>query len=431
MQAAGPRPLTRRRAGLQSPITATAPRQILTVTQLNRLVSGLLDERFADVWVTGEVSNFRAYPSGHLYFTLKDEGAQVSTVVFRTAAARLKFRLEDGLQVVAHGRLDVYVPNGKYQLILDAVEPRGQGALQLAFEQLKRGLEAEGLFRDERKRPVPELPQVIGIVTSPSGAAIRDMLKTLRLHQARAHVLVCPAQVQGEGAASQIVEGIRRLNARGSVDVIIVGRGGGSIEDLWPFNEEAVARAIAASQVPVVTGIGHEVDFTIADFAADYRAATPTAAAQYVSRGWDDLARRLRETGQAILEQMQQRMLDREQHLESLTARLHHEALNIRFRALGRVRTLIERISGLTLTALARRQATVKAAAAKLDALSPLASLERGYALCRRPDGELVRSVGQVQPAERVDVRLSDGTLECEVKAHRRIPDHAQDPEEH
>jgi exodeoxyribonuclease VII large subunit len=413
-------------------------RRVLTVAQVNRLVAGMLAEYFSDVWIEGEVSNLRAYPSGHLYFTLKDESSQIAAVCFRSSAERLKFKLTDGLLVIGHGRLDVYAPSGKYQVILEAIEPKGQGALQLAFEQLKKKLAKEGLFDEVHKRPIPELPQVVGIVTSPAGAAIHDMLRTLRLHGAKVKVLVYPAQVQGEGAAQQIAQGVEYLSARADVEVIIVGRGGGSLEDLWPFNEEVVARAIYAARVPVISGVGHEVDFTISDLVADARAATPTAAAQLVARGWAELSQRLQESFQGLTESVEQLLLDRQQRLEELThhrafesvrtslaeakhridllaTRIEQRMLTFRYRLALRYRSLIDRASGLVQTQFARRATRWETAGAKLHALSPLASLQRGYSICQKQDGAVVNRVEQVAAGDRISARVSDGTIDCTV----------------
>jgi exodeoxyribonuclease VII large subunit len=432
------------------------------VSQVNKLVAGMLAEHFGDIWLEGEVSGFKVYPSGHLYFSLKDDESQLQAVCFRHAAQRLRFELENGLAVLAHGRLDVYAPTGKYQVVIDTVEPKGAGALQQAFEQLKKKLDNEGLFRAERKRPLPVLPRVLGMVTSPAGAALHDMITTLRRHRAHVQVLLCPVQVQGEGAAGQIAEGIAALCARADVEVIIVGRGGGSAEDLWAFNEEVVARAVAASRVPVVTGIGHEVDFTIADFVADVRAATPTAAAQLVARGWEELERRVSEQAQALLEAVQQVLLAREQSLDELARsrvfdlvagrlkeagfrvdRLAAAAESVARRTLSaslaewtrlrlelarlspvarilrrqnKCRDLADRMGQAVTLALSRQRARLGAAGAGLQALSPLASLGRGYAICRRPDGDVVSRVTQVAAGDGVSVRVSDGRIACRVE---------------
>src|SRR5437867_3235119 len=263
---------------------------VLTVSELNALARGLLEEGLGTVWVEGEISNLRRYPSGHTYFTLKDAESQVAAVLFRGNAAALRFRPGDGLKVLARGRVSLYEPRGAYQVIVEALEPAGLGALQLAFEQLKARLLAEGLFDAARKRPIPLLPRRIGIVTSPSGAAIRDILKVLSRRFASLGVVLAPARVQGAEAAGEIVAGIAALNRLAGLDALIVTRGGGSLEDLWPFNEEAVARAIAASAIPVISAVGHETDVTIADLVADLRAPTPSAAAEVVVGSREELA---------------------------------------------------------------------------------------------------------------------------------------------
>ena len=426
----------------------------------------MLAEYFGDVWVEGEVSNFRAYASGHLYFALKDEGSQLQAVCFRHSAQRPKFELEDGLLVVGHGRLEVYQPTGKYQIILDAIEPRGVGALQKAFEQLKRKLEKEGLFATERKRPLPVLPRTLGIVTSPSGAAIHDMLRTLRLHKAPVRAILCPAQVQGEGAARQIADGVAALSARPDVDVIIVGRGGGSIEDLWPFNDEGVARAIAAARVPVVSGVGHETDFTIADFVADVRAATPTAAAQLVARTWEELETRLRNLAGQLLEAAEQALFERQQAVDELVrhrvfelmagrlAELKHRIERLisaaersaqtavgnagsrladlvlrvnRQSPVARVlrqklalQALADRLDRPAIALLSRYGVRLGQAGARLDALSPLASLGRGYSICLGPDGSVVSRASQVEAGDGLNLRVSDGAIDCRVERTTR-----------
>src|SRR5436309_8977473 len=262
----------------------TAERAVLTVSALTIELRAVLEERFPAVWVEGEISNFRLYGSGHAYFTLKDADAQVRAVLFRNRGRRIKFEPADGLHVMAFGSIEIYPQRGEYQLVIELLEPKGLGALQLAFEQLKTRLQAEGLFDQARKRELPQFPRKIGIVTSTSGAAIRDMLRVIGRRFGELHIVIAPCRVQGDGAAEEIAQGVRDLNLLGGVDVIIVGRGGGSLEDLWAFNEEAVARAIAASKAPVVSAVGHEVDYTIADFVADLRAPTPSAGAELVVR---------------------------------------------------------------------------------------------------------------------------------------------------
>ena len=282
---AEPRP-----AAAPAPITG---RRVLSVTELTVQVRELLETEFTEIWVEGELSNCRLWNTGHLYFTLKDGAAQIKAVMFRTAVRYLKFKPADGLRVVARGRVSVYEPKGEYQLVCEHMEPQGLGALQLAFDQLKQRLQTEGLFDSARKRPLPALPRKIGIVTSLDGAAIRDIINILRRRYANAHLVIRPTRVQGDGAALEIAAGLRAIARVPGVDVIIVGRGGGSIEDLWAFNEETVARAIADAPVPVISAVGHETDTTIADFVADLRAPTPSAAAELVVAAKDEFSARI------------------------------------------------------------------------------------------------------------------------------------------
>ncbi len=279
-------------------------RQIWKVSELTERIRDLLEGHFGDVWVEGEVSNCRAAQSGHLYFTLKDAQAQIRCVCFRDQVRSLKFRPEDGLHVTVRGSLGVYELRGEYQIYVSYIEPVGLGALQLAFEQLKKKLEAEGLFDEARKKPLPVLPRCIGVVTSPTGAAIRDILRVLKRRFANVHVQIYPVKVQGDGAAAEIAAGVRYFNRAKFADVLIVARGGGSLEDLWAFNEEAVARAIAESKIPVISGVGHETDFTIADFVADLRAPTPSAAAEIVVRSRVEFERNIAEHQRHIVQRM-------------------------------------------------------------------------------------------------------------------------------
>src|SRR5438132_1695584 len=273
--------------------TPVASRRVLTVTELTVRVRDRLESEFYEVWVEGELSNCRLWNTGHLYFTLKDSASQIRGVIFRSALRYLKFKPEDGLRVVARGRVSVYEPKGEYQLICEHLEPQGLGALQLAFDQLKKRLQEEGLFDAGRKRPLPALPRKIGIVTSLDGAAIRDIIKVLRRRYSNAHLVIRPARVQGEGAALEIARGVKAIGRVAGVEVVIVARGGGSLEDLWAFNEEVVARAIAACPVPVIPAVGHESDVTIADFVADLRAPTPSAAAELVVSRKDEFCGRI------------------------------------------------------------------------------------------------------------------------------------------
>src|SRR3990172_7271242 len=318
----------------QIQLTFAAERRIFKVSELSRRIRERLESEFANVWVEGEISNFRRAPSGHLYFTLKDAAAQMRCVCFKQHARYWKFQPEDGLQVLARGRVSVYEPRGEYQLYVELLEPQGMGALQLAFEQLKKKLEAEGLFDAARRKPLPKLPRRIGIITSPRGAVIQDMIRILRRRHENLHLMIYPARVQGEGAAEEMVEALRFFNPpprQGRpVDVIILARGGGSIEDLWAFNEEKLARAIAASSIPVISAVGHETDFTIADFVADLRAPTPSAAAELVIETQERLAEQIETLEDDLRKVIRYYLLRRRQQLTELIAHRGFQTLRIR-----------------------------------------------------------------------------------------------------
>ncbi len=427
----------------------TAERAVLTVTQLTEHLRAVVEERFPAVWVEGEISNFRFYGSGHAYFTLKDETSQLRAVLFRTRLRRLRFEPGDGQHVLAFGSLEVYVQRGEYQLVVELLEPRGLGALQLAFEQLKARLGAEGLFEAARKRPLPRFPRKIGIVTSPSGAAVRDILWIIARRFAGLHILIAPCRVQGDGAAGEIVEGIAALNAVGDVDVIIVGRGGGSLEDLWAFNEEAVVRAIAASKVPVISAVGHEVDVTIADFAADLRAATPSAAAELVVREKAAVVESLELVRSRMQRAMARPLRDLARRVDELQGRLQHagrgahrrighrvELLTARLRAASpfarlradrhRLERVEARLAGVLSRGLVERQHRLARALGRLDSLSPLAVLGRGYSLTRAADGRIVRTAREVQPGDPLSVLLHEGSLDCRVERARERDERPQ-----
>ncbi|MGH9698636.1 MAG: exodeoxyribonuclease VII large subunit [Candidatus Acidiferrales bacterium] len=293
-------------------------KKIWKVSELTQRIAGLLSREFAEVWIEGEVSNFHAAQSGHLYFTLKDARSQIRCVCFRDQVRALKFRPEDGLHVTVRGSLGVYEPRGEYQIYVTVIEPVGLGALQLAFEQLKKRLAEEGLFDEARKKPLPVMPRRIGVITSPTGAAVRDILRVLKRRFPNAHLIIYPVKVQGEAAAAEIVAALGYFNRGKAADVLILARGGGSLEDLWAFNEEILARAIFASQIPVITGVGHETDFTIADFVADLRAPTPSAAAEIVVRSLDDFLHHLAESQRRMAQQMRYRLLQWRQHVHQL-----------------------------------------------------------------------------------------------------------------
>ena len=449
-----------------------ADRTVLSVSQLSQQLAAVMEERFPAVWVEGEISNFKVYSSGHAYFTLKDETAQLRCVLFRTRARRVRFEPRDGLHVMAFGAIEVYAQRGDYSLVVELLEPKGLGALQLAFEQLKERLGAEGLFDQARKRPLPRFPRKIGIVTSPSGAAIKDMLRVIGRRFGEIHIVLAPARVQGEGAAAEVAQGIRELNALGGVDVIIVGRGGGSLEDLWAFNDEMLARTIAASKVPVISAVGHEVDFTIADFVADVRAATPSNAAELVvkekravvetlgdlhgrlrrvmaramaahrdrlartsgrraltdpGRPLRDLERRL-DDARARLRQAARSALDRRGHRVELAER-GLRALSPVARTLNGRRALIDlqgRLERGVYRGVDHARHRLGAGAGRLDSLSPLAVLGRGYSLTRTADGRIVRTWRDVRAGAGVSVLLHEGSLDCRVDATRERDDRPQ-----
>jgi exodeoxyribonuclease VII large subunit len=441
-----------------------ADKRILTVSQLSALVRGVLEENFEHVWVEGEISNLAQPASGHLYFTLRDAGAQLRCVMFRAASRVLRFRPRDGQGVIVRGRLTVYEQRGDYQLVVEYLEPQGVGALQLAFQQLKEKLAREGLFDPARKRPLPQLPRRIGIVTSATGAAIHDILTVLERRFANLEVLLTPVRVQGEGAAAEIAAAIRDFNRYGQVDVLIVGRGGGSLEDLWAFNEEVVARAIVASRLPVISAVGHEVDVTIADLVADLRAPTPSAAAELVVQSKEELeaqlealAHRLHQGVRLGLAALRGRLAVAQRGLKDPTLLVGHLAQRVddlgerlalalrggllrRQERLAAQRNLlrlqnpalrVERGKELLVVLQARRdqaigrileraRESVAFPSGQLQALSPLATLGRGYALARRlPDGAVVRDGRQLAVGDRLGLRFQRGEAVCRVEETR------------
>ena len=440
---------------------APLERGTLSVSELSARLKEIIELGFAGLAVEGEISNCKQWSSGHLYFTLKDDYAQIRAVMFRTTVRQLKFKPEDGMHVVARGRLSVYEVKGEYQLVCDGLEPLGLGGLQVAFEQLKRRLQTEGLFEAGRKRPLPVLPRRIGVVTSLDGAAVRDILRVLTRRYPTARVLIRPARVQGEGAAGELVRALQAIARVSEIDVVIIGRGGGSSEDLWAFNDEALARAIAACPVPVISAVGHETDFTIADFVADVRAATPSNAAEIVvdradyfvtriehavqrlmsslgqtidrrRQGADRLETRLRRWPTAVVMRDRDRqelglrldhaMADRlgrvSQRFEALRRRLERRdirrvAADLRTRLVGADGRLRELAARHRLAADAR----VRELVARLDSLSPLGVLARGYAVCWNGSRtSIIRSSHAVHPGDTVRVTLAEGELACRVE---------------
>lgn len=390
--------------------------QFLTVTQLNQIIKGTLERELAGYWIVGEISNIRIPPSGHCYFTLKDERSQICAVMFRRQGVGLSFAPENGMEVLCFGRVSLYPARGDLQLYVDTIEPRGQGALYLAFEQLKKKLSAEGLFSEERKRALPFLPASVGIVTSQKGAALRDMLRIIRDRYPDRRIIVLPVKVQGDGAAREIAAGIADLSRSGLVDVMIVGRGGGSLEDLWAFNEEIVARAIFASPVPVISAVGHEIDFTIADFVADYRAPTPTAAAEIAVPKKSDLidhlaaleeqllrcVKRKLDMAREIWRGLVKRLADPERQLREHQQRLDDLSVDLARRFQERLRQFKHRLGQDS---------------GRLEALSPLGVLQRGYSIAHKiPEEAIVTDSASLKIGDLLRVRFATGKSICRVE---------------
>ncbi|MCD5390957.1 exodeoxyribonuclease VII large subunit [candidate division NPL-UPA2 bacterium] len=393
-------------------------RRVYTVTELTRSIKSILEKSFPEVWVEGEVSNLRIPSSGHMYFTLKDESAELHTVMFRGLNQYLRFKMEDGLMVVAFGIVSVYQRRGEYQLVVEKLEPRGLGALQLAFEQLKKKLEEEGLFDEAHKKPVPFLPIKIGVVTSSTGAAIRDIINVVQRRFSNVEILVNPVRVQGEGAAQEIARAIDELNEMGEVEVMIVGRGGGSLEDLWAFNEEVVARAIYRSQIPVISAVGHEIDYTIADFVADLRAPTPSAAAELVIVAKEELVNRI----EVIQSRMKSGVLNT---LTLLKNRLSSARESYAFRRPKEtIQQYQQRIDDLArslaitmdhLLELSRER--VARVAGKLETLSPLGILSRGYSISLKlPERAIIRRAAALKAGDEVETMVKEGSFLSRVR---------------
>jgi exodeoxyribonuclease VII large subunit len=389
---------------------------ILTVTDLTERIKGLLEGAFPDLWVEGEISNLTVPQSGHAYFTLKDARNQIRAVLFRSSQKNLKFTLQHGMLVICRGRVSVYGPRGEYQLILDYIEPKGVGALQKAFEELKTRLDKEGLFDRERKRPLPLLPRRIGIVTSPTGAAIRDILRVIKRRHPRIHIMLYPVPVQGPEAAPAIVEAIEYFNREAAVDVIIVGRGGGSLEDLWAFNEEAVARAIFASRVPVISAVGHETDYTISDFVADLRAPTPSAAAEMVVESEESFRDHIDSLSTGIFRSLRQKI-----ELLRAALREHSGLLEDPRRRFEQYALRLDELTGRLATGLnhhiRRDRALLVSLAAGLDHLNPLGILSRGYSITKTvPGDEILKDASATRAGELLRTRLATGEVISRVE---------------
>ena len=467
-------PLKRTEVGAQTQLPAKAPWSgfatpasedtVVSVEQLNVYIKQLLEGQVGTVWVRGELSNFKAHTSGHFYFSLKDSKSQVTAVMFRGHNAKLKFKPHDGLEVLVRGRITVYEPRGNYQLMCEVMEPVGAGALQKSFEQLKAKLKSEGLFEAEKKRPIPSLPRHIAIVTSPTGAAIRDILNVLSRRAKGIQVTVVPSIVQGEAAAPQLREAFQKASSLPGVDVVIIGRGGGSIEDMWCFNDEALARLIAASPIPVISAVGHEIDFTISDFVADLRAPTPSAAAELVAKSSSELSHRvdsfdrllnlaLKKVFRSYLERVNlasKRLVDPKRRLQDLQLKnddllnrlefatqkylkdFRHEVVLLK-QKLGSPQDIIldkkkdlqhlsARMQKSQGFLLEKKQSRLQRVMSVLDSLSPLKVVERGYSIVSH-NKKIIKSAGSVKPGDLIEVRLAEGSLAAAVTSVKEKTD--------
>ncbi|OAG27345.1 exodeoxyribonuclease VII large subunit [Thermodesulfatator autotrophicus] len=390
-------------------------RRVFTVSELTKELKSLLELKFPFIWVEGEISNSKSSANGHLYFSLKDEGAVLKAVMFRSFRPNLPFKLEDGLHVLCFGRLSLYEPRGEYQLIVQQVEPIGYGAFRLALEQLQKKLAAEGLLDEARKRPLPFWPRVIGLITSLHGAAIHDFLRVGFFRNPKARVLIYPVRVQGEEAPQEIIEAIHVLSSFSEVEVLVIARGGGSFEDLLPFNHEGLARAIATSPVPVVSAVGHEIDVTICDLVADARAPTPTAAAEMVFPSLNELAYELGLKLRALNRTLREKLLREEQKLNQLKRRLKDPRQKIK-ESQEKVHLLKRRLDVSFLRRLEDKQNKLFSLIKQLESLSPLAVLARGYSIVRKSSGQVIKEAQEVLPGEELDILLHQGKLRVKVK---------------
>ena len=392
---------------------------LLTVSQLNRYLKSKFEEdsNLTSVFLTGELSNFtHHYKSGHLYFSIKDTTATIKAVMFSTQSARLRFLPQDGMKVIARGRVSIYEATGQYQLYVEDLQPDGVGALNLAYEQLKAKLEKEGLFAAERKQPIPAYPQRIGVVTSSTGAAVQDILNILSRRYPVAEVILAPVLVQGEGAAQEIADAIERFNALDCVDVLIVGRGGGSIEDLWAFNEERVARAVAASHIPIISAVGHETDFTICDFVADLRAPTPSAAAELAVPNREDLLQLLQSYRYTITQLLERRLSQWKQQVDLLSSSPYLASPDAWIRARREsVALLTSRLRTAMKQNTAQQKTRMAVLVGKLDGLSPLKALNRGFVYAADKTGKLLTDATQVQVGDTIFLTMKNGKVRCVV----------------
>lgn len=402
------------------PLDIPIPRTIFSVTQITRTISRIIEQQpqLQNVWVKGQISNLSKPASGHIYFTLKDESSTIRSVIFRSSASRLKFIPRDGEEVLAQGKINIYAASSEYQIVVNKLEPLGIGALQRAFEELKQRLADEGLFDTHHKKPLPKMPMKIGVITSETGAAIKDILQQLQKRFPLSELLLYPTLVQGDHAATQIANAIHDMNNRTDIDVLIVGRGGGSIEDLWAFNEEIVARAIFASTIPIISAVGHETDYTISDLVADYRSPTPSAAVEHIVPDQQDIIPQLETHKERIRNLVLQRLENQRDELimleEELSPSKRRDSINQLYQTIDSLeasyhRSLSERID--------TKDVLLQAFADRLNGLSPLATLKRGYSITRTSKGEIITSNTQTNVGDRLDVTLSEGGLVCTVES--------------
>lgn len=392
----------------------TGTPKIYTVSDINRQARMLIEAKFSGVWVEGEVSNFKLHSSGHMYLSLKDSASQISAAFFSRSNQGLKFQLKDGLKVVAFGRLSLYEARGQYQFYIERVEPKGLGALQLAFIQLRDKLQKEGLFELDRKRPIPKFPRTVGIITSPTGAAIRDVLHVMNRRSRGTRILLNPVRVQGEGAAQEIAQAIDDMNRlpEGDIDVLIVGRGGGSLEDLWAFNEEVVARAVHRSRIPVISAVGHEIDWTICDWVADLRAPTPSAAAELVVQNSEEISDRVESSRARIHNAARNFLAIKKQAVAAMLQSYAFEQPRILLDQFSqRFDDLYRQLNQHVKSAALLKQQGLQSAAGQLRTLNPLAILERGYSLTFLKDGDLLKQVNQVRPGDKLATRVTNGMI--------------------
>jgi len=392
--------------------------KIYTVTEITKEIKGILEETLPSVWVEGEISNYTLHSSGHRYFSLKDENAQIRCTLWKFRGIRLSFEPEDGMRVIAFGNITVYERNGQYQLDVIELIPAGWGRLEIAFQRLKEKLFQEGLFDEEHKKPIPEFPEAIGLVTSPTGAAIRDMIKIIHKRFPSVRIIVNPVRVQGEGAAEEIAQSIEEFNEFGKIDVMIVGRGGGSLEDLWAFNEERVARAIYDSEIPIISAVGHQIDFTISDFVADLRAPTPSAAAQMVVKDKEELLKELRFNIQKLISYQTSLLEYSKQRLKAA-----QQSYGFR-RPLDLISQRSQRVDELTRQFRDRiknyfefKKNDLSLKVGKLEALSPLSVLKRGYSIARKlPELEIIKDAGLLKEEDRLEVKFFKGKVKSKVE---------------